>query len=352
MPSLLPFIQRFVSHTTSHFVPASIFIHAPHNAELVLPLLQLVLAKKLALAPRSSPPSIQDLLPKIAVVDLEEVHTTRTAFDLALNTLSAWSKEGHPGVWNEAEGKVENWERRTEGLEAVRERKRFRGKGGVAGKRKKLRREEESDDDELVVEQPEEEEDDDDDEEEERWTLSWNRHTPLSKERIAPIRDTLEYLHEGLVVISTLGTSNDAGGEVLLGPFDSGEPRPERRWLIFDHAEGLSDLAAPGNAGGAPKETGMGMTFLSSVHRIAELVSWRSHWASEQVADDWILTVQRSRYFNHHLSTRLGESSRSDGRTCCSSPAGLPHSQRTRFVSSPASFASLDPFSQQILSKS
>mgnify|MGYP001565391458 FL=1 len=206
------------------------------------------------------------------------MHTTRTAFDIALNRFSGWSKDGEAGAWSEAEGKVENWERRTDGLEVVRSGKRLRRQGGPAGQRKRARRED-SDDDELVVERPEEEEEEEEDEDDregddEEWTLSWNRRTPLPKDRIAPIRDTLEYFHAGLVVVSTLSTSNDDCGKEnsLLRLVDSGEPTT-RRWLIFDHAEGLSDLAAAGNAGGAPKETGMGMTLSSSVHRIGELVS-------------------------------------------------------------------------------
>jgi hypothetical protein len=287
LPSLRPFLVKLASHLNSTCSPGSLFIHAPSNPSLVLPLILHVLeSRRFYSNGNDDPPTIEQLLPKVAVVDLEEVHSTRQAFDRALNEFSAWAGEGG-GMWDEREGSVMNWDGRTEGLRVVRramKRKSAPVGGAQGGKRKKRARKdfEEEGDDELVVEDSLEEEPAEQ-EHSFQWALEWDRTIPPTRESMAPIPDTIESFHTSLSTILSLSppvapfirsrrSCADSPDSADEEERDDVRDLPVPRYIIFDHAEMLSDLAAAGNVGGAPKETGMGMTFANSIRRIGQLV--------------------------------------------------------------------------------
>lgn len=260
LPSLAPFVHRLSSYLDSGAPPSTLFIHAPSNSHLLPPLL-LHLLTSLS-PPLSSPPTIQELLPKHVVVDLEEVHTTRIAFDSIANTLSGWN-EGQE--WDEGSGRVQTWDGIGEGLKVVKSRKRVRKVLKGKGKAKKVRREEDDySEDEGVDAASEEEQSEVEDEETTAWSLAWKRkENTAPRELVGQLRDSFEHLQGHLESIFALGTVDD----------EDTPAKRQRRWIIFNHGEMLPDLAAPGNLGGAPRETGMGMTFTSSIHRLSALVS-------------------------------------------------------------------------------
>lgn len=303
LPALQPFITAFAQLVASSSPPASILIHAPANPSLVLPLLSLIfdtIAPVPANADSSAPPpTVQQLLPKLAIVDLEEVHSTRQAFDRALNQLSGWTTAtGLPGAhhdeeipWDDKVGAVINWDGRTEGLGVERRRRRRQrsevdgasaGKrrrsgqdGERAGKRARLDGDGGSPNQDRIEETPapendgeEDARDDDDDDEDDsaqfEWVLTWDRTIPPVRDVVAPAHDTIDLFHTSLATIASLGSDVDHS--------DQEQARPAHRFLVFDHAEMLSDLASAGNIGGAPKETGMGMTFASTIARLGQLV--------------------------------------------------------------------------------
>ncbi|KAL8287044.1 hypothetical protein RQP46_004050 [Phenoliferia psychrophenolica] len=265
LPSLKPFIASLSARLTSVAPPPAIFIHAPTNTSLVLPLVLQIIQGHLATLSLAAQPTVQDLLPKTAVLDLEELSTTRAAFDRALNTFSGWSTDGNPAAWNEAEGLVMNWDGRDEGVSVERVLKRSsRGGGGRPEKRARI--DEEVD---VVPESEEEEEDEGEGELGDEWTLNWRRDTLPPKDPVGPIRDTLDQFHLGLATILKFGKDPDGSstGSALF-------PDPaRRRWLVVNHAELLNEVASAGNVGGAPKETGLGMTFASTLYRLGQLSS-------------------------------------------------------------------------------
>lgn len=276
LPSLFPFLSELASILTSSAPPETIFIHAPANQHLVLPLVQLILNQSTPTTfNNSARPSVQSLLPKEAVVDLTEVHSTRAAFDRALNTFSGWLAHDALGSgWSETDRVVPNWDGRVEGCKVVRVAKRGASGGHKAdggGRPSKRQRRLpakgcEMDDDEVIV-VPESSQEGSPrspakDDAEAGWALSWDRAPGAAdKDPVGPVRDTLDYFYSSLQKINNLGSDSKKAEE------------PSRRWLIFDYAEMLHDLPAAGNAGGAPKETGLGMTFASGMYRVGQLVS-------------------------------------------------------------------------------
>lgn len=284
LPSLRRFVVELSSYLSSTYPPNTIFIQAPRNEQLVESLVASLVAKlapTTSTPPPATPPTIQDLLPNHVRVNLRQVHSTRATFDIILNTLSGWSDESNPPAWSESSGKVANWEGRSDGYEVVQVKSKKRSlpvKKDLKGKKKARRQErmdEEEEDDELMIqlpvrEEPEEEEvtEDVDEEEEEStsWSISWDPSSEgATKNPVGPLRDTFDYLHQNLEIILSLG-------EEEVRRRGQAPPR-RRRWIIFEHGEMLAELAPPGNIGGAPRETGMGMTFTSAIHRIGELVS-------------------------------------------------------------------------------
>lgn len=277
LASLSPFLSQLSSVLTSSSPPTAIFVHAPANQHLVLPLIQLIINQSTPVPSTSAArPSVQELLPKQAVIDLTEVHSTRAAFDRALNTFAGWLAEDQLGTgWSEADRVVPNWDGRVEGCSVVR--RGNRGAVAVAGgkadggrrpqkrQKKSPSKPSEVDDDQVVI--PDSDQDDTTHsptkaQDGSGWAISWDRKTgAVDKDPVGPIRDTLDYFYLSLGKINNLGRDAKSTAEGT------------RRWLIFDHAEMLHDLPAAGNAGGAPKETGLGMTFASGMYRVGQLVS-------------------------------------------------------------------------------
>ncbi|KAK4705046.1 origin recognition complex subunit 5, partial [Phenoliferia sp. Uapishka_3] len=268
LPTLAPLINSLAQRLSSPNPPSSIFIHAPTNSNLVIPLLHSILKNHLSSLPLPIPPTVQSLLPKIASIDLEEQLTTKAAFDRVMNTFSGWSTEENLAPWNEQAGAVLNWDGRTEGCD-VRQKKRARNDVGGGRSNKRVRRE--GEEDSWVSETEDEQEDKsqneggDEDEVGAQWSLRWKRDTLPPKDPVGPIRDTLDSFHLGLSTIFHLGTHQEEDFP------ENSSSTAARRFLIVDHAEMLNQVAVAGNAGGAPKETGMGMTFASTIHRLAEL---------------------------------------------------------------------------------
>lgn len=73
LPSLAPFIAALSARLTSLAPPPAIFIHAPTNTALVLPLVQAIIQGHLDSLPQPPAPTVQHLLPKSAVIDRKSV---------------------------------------------------------------------------------------------------------------------------------------------------------------------------------------------------------------------------------------------------------------------------------------
>lgn len=300
LPSLAPFIAALSARLTSLAPPPAIFIHAPTNTALVLPLVQAIIQGHLDSLPQPPAPTVQHLLPKSAVIDLEELSTTRAAFDRALNSFSGWSTGGNPAAWNETEEAVMNWDGRTEGVSV----KRVRTSGAAGRPNKRARREDD-------VDEVPETDAESDEEPEYEWALSWRRDLPAPKDLVGPIRDTLDHFHLGLATIFQLGEK--AKDHVRAPPAFHLDPA-RRRWLIVNHAELLNEVATAGNVGGAPRETGLGMTFASTIYRLGQLVSSSFYSAlAGRVADVVADPVSAAHHHGEHLEPQLEQGARRHG---------------------------------------
>ncbi|ORY74291.1 origin recognition complex subunit 5 C-terminus-domain-containing protein [Leucosporidium creatinivorum] len=293
LPSLQPFLQHFTALVSATHPPQSILIHAPTNSSLVLPLITYILSNLPSAPSHSSShsptqPTIQQLLPNHASLDLLQLNSPRAAFDTILNHLSGWHTQEEP-LWDPKRGGVSNWDGRVDGLRVDRVNQGSNGKGkrkaptnGTAAGRKRIRR-----DDSTII--PDSETEDQEDEEEERvistnaepsphWRLTWDRTLPPPTQTgtLLPIRDSIESFHYSLSKILSLGAPSPSSStppsfaDSLFAP-DEEQQKPKHRFIVFNNGELLPDLAAPGNVGGAPKETGQGMTFESTVRRLGEL---------------------------------------------------------------------------------
>lgn len=169
-----------------------------------------------------------------------------------------------------------NWEasRGFEGLRVVR--RKSGGGEGRKRKRQKLRH------DQVEI---------GDENEEDKWELEWDLKVPMKEEtnKLQPIRNTLEAFHHSLSTIFSLSSSSTTSSEREQDDFEPGISlsnyreksivEKDRRYILIEHAELLGDLAAGSRGGGtagAAKETGMGSTFSSTVHRLAQLASQNS----------------------------------------------------------------------------
>lgn len=286
LPTLEPFLSTLSGYLSSPHPPPAILIHSPTNSQLVLPLLQHILTNiTTTTTTTSSPPTIDSLLPNHAIVDLLQVYSPRQAFDRVLNQLAGWSGvQGEAAAaWDEARGAVSNWDGRVEGLHLVQPRpsKRKGIAGRDKGKGKKRARTEEEDAASIVQDSEEEQEVEQADEEnaeQPRWHLEWDRSLLPPAGELGPVKDSVEAFHHSLRKILSLGadpSAEDQGydDDDLFLRKEASSKKSKHRFIIFDHGEMLSDLAAPGNVGGAPKETGTGMTFEATVRRIGSLVS-------------------------------------------------------------------------------
>ncbi|GAA5880083.1 hypothetical protein JCM1840_000173 [Sporobolomyces johnsonii] len=282
LSSLAAFLHHLASLVSSPSCPASLFIHSPTDSPLLLPNLLTLLDAATASPPPVDHPSVEHLLPKVAVIDLEQVHSTKAAFDRVLNRLSGWDTANEGGAkWDDRDGGIRNWDGSMHGLTVVRTARKRRANGRAGGRRKRARIDADSqnqgehgqDADGL-----DDEDDGDSVDEVEEWALEWDRdaaNTSLfTKPTLAPIRDTVESFHHSLSTIVSFSAPSSCPAPDSLDPgiaLSRTKPAVSRRFIVIAHGEMLGDLA--GNAGGgagAAKETGMGMTFASTIHRLGQ----------------------------------------------------------------------------------
>lgn len=240
LPSLQPFITHLNALLCSPFPPSSIHLQVQSNLDLVRPLLHHLLSSTPSTCTTTTPPSIQQLLPSFGWVDLTLVHSLRQATDLLLNQLSGW-EGGDARTWDSERRGVANWDGRTQG-----------------------------------------------------WSISpsshqveWDRTLPppsLAANQ-QPLPNTPEHFLHSLQLIASLGSppstasssssSSSSSSVAPRNPFAAreGDGHRKRRLLVFQNAEFLSELATAGTVGGAPRETGLGMTLEGVLRRAGELVS-------------------------------------------------------------------------------
>lgn len=262
----------------------NIFIHSSKNSNILINLIQSILNMNTSLESSTSQldshtarsantrtPQKQALLNTLALVDLDQNYTTRIIFDTILNQLSNWSSSsGEELVWNTLENKVENWDKRQDGLEVVNEGITIKKRKGIfgadrGGKRIQQDAEAMMDDDENT-DAPVGDLEEVGLEHSTQWSLKWSRTTAPSVQEVSFIKDTLDHFYDGLNSIYGLeGELRNAGSTCY-------KDLKERRWIVFDHGERIHEVASGGSLGGAPKETGLGMTFAASIYRLGELV--------------------------------------------------------------------------------
>ncbi|KAI5481716.1 Origin recognition complex, subunit 5 [Pseudohyphozyma bogoriensis] len=242
LDSLLPFVTSLSQALTASHPPASLHVHS--SSPLARSIISTVLLlRENSYASTSNP--IQSLLPRAAFVDLRTTHSTKQLFDTIANDLAAW-----PSNWSDKEGAVLNWDGRTN-VKVVRK------KSGAANGRGKKRARRDDDED---VDRAEDEEEEEVVVVEPAPTLQWSQTLP-AKPQIAHVQSSPDHFIALLSTVFSLGSPP---------PEDSSWPSM-RRFIVIDNAELLHDLAAPGNVGGAPRETGLGMTLASVIYRLAEL---------------------------------------------------------------------------------
>jgi hypothetical protein len=272
LPTLKAFTARLAARLAQFNPPPAIYIHAPTNISIVAPLVTHVIEKTSGshAQPLSDlrAPSVQDLLPKIAVIDLEEIHSTRQAFDRILNQLSGWNCDELESTWESQSHKALNWDGRTEGLSVVkrvgrRKRNSSRDDGGHA---RKKRRPDVSSGARVETTPSTTSESDEEEDMVPSWQLDWDRNADASRSDFEPLKDTVEHFHYSLSKIMALG--EEKAPESL-----QGSEQAANRWIIINHAEMLNELTVTGTALGAGKETGLGMTLLGALLRTRELVS-------------------------------------------------------------------------------
>ncbi|SCV67843.1 BQ2448_5454 [Microbotryum intermedium] len=308
LPSLQSFVTRLSSLLCSPAPPPCLHIHAPTNSHLVLPIIHHILDEhRLAIKHAQTQPSVQDLLPRYASVELNQVHSTRQLFDRILNELSGFVDEQDEDVWDERARAVACWDGRDQGCEVVRvqvpnersRKERESGRrGGGGNKHKRARRDPTSDQDEGMISESQEEstqhEDEGEEEAIEEWAIRWNRSKAPPKSTIAPIHDTLDHFFVSLSTICSLGKDpesqypakkrsrpnasadeDDSDAEEFAAlaakSGQRGTTATPHRFIILDKAEKLSELPSAGTVGGAPKETGLGMTFSNAMRRAGSL---------------------------------------------------------------------------------
>ncbi|GAA5869029.1 hypothetical protein JCM16303_000340 [Sporobolomyces ruberrimus] len=287
-------LQQVAALVTSGSPPLSIFIHSPSSSASLPTALLSLLHAHTAYKPseHATNPTVQDLLPKVARVDLEEVHSTKQFFDHLLNQFVAWRH-----AWGEGDMGVGNWEeaRGFKGLRVVKTKrtKRANTKDQASEERQRKRQrmmdaedtERLGGDDEAANLEAERAE------EEVKWELQWNLSAPLPPPltKLAPIRNTVEAFHHSLKTIYDLSSATSRqdpaapsdefdfqpGISLSLHKVPSQATKQQRRYIVIEHGELLGDLAAGSGGGGglsgAAKETGIGMTFTSTIHRLSQL---------------------------------------------------------------------------------
>lgn len=274
LPSLATFIAHLSAILSSSAVPSSIFIHSPSNAALLPHILASIISTSLPNHEHAvEKPSVQALLPKAAFIDLRLITTPKAILEGILNQLSGW-----PQAWNDKEGRVRSWDGRRAGIEVVgsqrgKKRKAVTGKEKASGKRPRLEQGEDT-----VI--PAGDNEAHQDEELSTWKLQWSISSLPPKTVLEPVKDSLDAFHAGLGSLFALKSiTEDTPDE------------EERRFIVFEHGELLHEIAsATGGKAGAAKDTGLAMTFVSTLYKLEELVG-RSRLSLLQVTNDRIRRV-------------------------------------------------------------
>ncbi|GAA5834925.1 hypothetical protein JCM9279_007148 [Rhodotorula babjevae] len=282
MAPLAAFMAHLAAVASSPAPPPSLFIHVPgdadHLARTVTSTLRQATADPRAATTRDRP-SVDALLPKVASLDLAHAHSTKAAFDSILDQLSAWTlhADGH-AKWDDRDKGIPAWHGSLDGLQVVRvSSSRRNGSGERPAKRARTSRRASSDSDgdgERAA-----------GDDEPRWVLEWDDDAPArpaDKPSLAPLRNTVDAFHHSLRAIFSHSASPptlpSAASSALdpaadLAPRDNhGPTAPRRRFVVLEHGELLGELAGgAGGASGAARETGVGVTFASTLHRLAEI---------------------------------------------------------------------------------
>ncbi|GJN87193.1 hypothetical protein Rhopal_000138-T1 [Rhodotorula paludigena] len=277
LPSLASFHAQFAALVASPFPPDAVFVHNPADSPVLAELVHDTL-ERVAAPPRSKPtagpPPLDALLPTVAHLDLAGTHSTKAAFDSVLNQLSGWDSASGPGgaPWDERDGGVRAWDGTSlAGLTVVRAKKRKHGgANGVTRASKRARTDGETHTD--AADDLEGQQRDDEDE----WSLEWDRAalSGADKPALTPLRNTVDAFHHSLRTIFAASAPSSAPRDpasaldaaVDLRPAQS---QPRRRFIIIERGELLSELA--GSATGAAKETCVGVTFASTMHRLGQI---------------------------------------------------------------------------------
>lgn len=243
---------------------SSLFVHAPNNQELVSAIVQDRLERSQPSYDRQSP-TLQDVLPKIIMVDLQELRSPRVLYDRVLNLFAAWDTEVG---WSSDHVSVENWNGRQTG--ASIERTTVEDGGPTSAERE--------------------------------WNVVWNNAT-MQEDRTGAqairTNESLDGFYQGLRDIFTIGD-------------DDGSPnsRPQRRYVVVQNANLLEELASVGSHQGAPKETGIGMTFAGALLQLELVVSRLSLPLQRRANDE---TGSHPDYGHSHFDFELDENARRDG---------------------------------------
>lgn len=210
---------------------------------------------------------------------MADVHSVKAAFDRILDQLSGFQTSGKKR-WDERTGGITTWDGSMDGVKVVRKERKRRAPAGAAGRRTKRARGEyveDSDEENESVDSADEGGGEDEDGPT-GWDLEWDRSASSgAKPGLAPLRNTVEAFQHSLATIlsgstpSSLYSSLDPGADLR-----PSRNSASRRFIILDHGELLSELAGSGAAvGGAAKETGVGLTFASTMYRLSQLVRFR-----------------------------------------------------------------------------
>ncbi|BGP14333.1 hypothetical protein JCM10213_004461 [Rhodosporidiobolus nylandii] len=276
LPSLAPFLDHLTSLLTSPFCPPSLFIHSPAQSPILLPaLLRVIHASAPAVPAGNNKPTIEQLLPKLARVDLKDVHSVKAAFDRILGQLSGWDEAG-AGGWGERNGGVEAWDGSMDGVKVLRRQRKRRLPAGGGRKAKRPRMDWGTDSEEDDNAEGEERQDGQQEEENEpEWQLEWDRSASSSSAKpLAPLRNTVESFQHSLRSIFAVSAPPAPSAAFALDPgagLSAPLTAPARRFIVLNHGELLSELAGSGTATGAARETGVGLTFASTMYRLGQL---------------------------------------------------------------------------------
>ncbi|GAA5865262.1 hypothetical protein JCM3774_004912 [Rhodotorula dairenensis] len=286
LPSLAACLSRLASLVSSPFCPPALFLHDPKQSPvLVEAILQLIHASR---PPPAEPPRVGDLLPVVAHLDLAQVHSVKQALDRILAQFSGQEEVATHAAsqWDERSQGVKAWDRPSLELLRVVEHAPSRKRITPANeaerhgrKRKRLRRGEVDSVTPGSAEEDGAAEGSGIDEDAldaagdmgttRAWSLEWdpddarNYVAAPEPQTLPPFRNSLDAFHDSLRAVFAFADEHSS-------PEQAGIP-PQRRFLVLEHGELLSELAGAGKASGAARETGVGVTFASTVYRLAEL---------------------------------------------------------------------------------